>query len=202
MKTKKRMIGWTLAGALVALAAFVPVFGDDAAKDDKEQAMKKPMKMTEEQKAKLDPQAYHVLCEEGTEPAFTGMYWDTKTPGTYLCAACGAPLFSSDTKYDSGSGWPSFFAPVSDSAIGTTVDESYGMKRTEIHCAKCGGHLGHVFEDGPAPTGLRYCMNSAALRLIPKDGAMLQKSAEMEKSGSMDESKPMDASKPMKKSGK
>ena len=115
----------------------------------------------------LSPEQYHVLRNKGTERAFTGRYWKTKEPGTYVCAACGQALFSSDTKYDSGSGWPSFFAPVAAEAVDTETDLSHGMIRTEAKCGRCGSHLGHVFEDGPAPTGLRYCMNSVSLKLDP-----------------------------------
>jgi peptide-methionine (R)-S-oxide reductase len=124
----------------------------------------------EEWRKLLSPEEYHVLREKGTERAFTGRYWETKEPGTYLCAACGQELFSSDTKYESGSGWPSFFRPLKDEAVATQTDKSHGMVRTEAMCGRCGSHLGHVFEDGPAPTGLRYCMNSVSLKLKPKSG--------------------------------
>lgn len=115
----------------------------------------------------LTPEQYNVCRCGGTEPAFTGKYWDTKTPGTYHCAACDTALFSSETKYDSGSGWPSFWAPISEGAIAEKNDTSHGMVRTEILCANCESHLGHVFPDGPQPTGLRYCTNSASLHLKP-----------------------------------
>lgn len=114
---------------------------------------------------RLTPEQFHVTQEAGTERAFTGEYWDTKTPGTYRCRVCDEALFSSDTKYDSGSGWPSFTAPMDDGAVDEHRDISMGMVRTESVCAKCGAHLGHVFPDGPGETGLRYCMNSASLRL-------------------------------------
>jgi peptide-methionine (R)-S-oxide reductase len=113
----------------------------------------------------LTPEQYHVLREKGTEQAFTGEYADAHDPGMYRCAACGNPLFSSETKYESGSGWPSFYEPIAKDAVATESDRKFMMTRTEVLCAKCGGHLGHVFPDGPEPTGLRYCMNSAALKL-------------------------------------
>jgi len=118
---------------------------------------------------KLGPEKYHILREAGTERAFTGEYEQNKAPGMYKCAGCGAPLFSSETKYNSGSGWPSYYQPLDPAAVDEHSDMSHGMVRTEVRCAKCEGHLGHVFPDGPAPTGLRYCINSASLDFEEKE---------------------------------
>jgi peptide-methionine (R)-S-oxide reductase len=125
--------------------------------------------LTDQQwRERLDPIQYHVLREAGTERAFTGALWDEHRPGVYRCAGCDAPLFSSDTKFESGTGWPSFYAALDPAAVTLEHDDSYGMRRTEVRCATCGGHLGHLFPDGPRPTGERFCMNSAALKLDPK----------------------------------
>ncbi len=126
-----------------------------------------PVILTEDQwKAKLSPEAYRVLRQKGTEPAFTGDLWDNKKDGLYVCAGCGQVLFSSNAKYDSGTGWPSFFRPDDENLIKRDTDYHIGYPRTEVMCARCGGHLGHVFEDGPPPTGLRYCINSVSLGFI------------------------------------
>ena len=120
-----------------------------------------------EWRAQLSEAEYEVLREQGTERAFTGKYVDEKAGGMYRCKGCGEPVFSSETKFDSGSGWPSFYEPVEGSAVETTTDHSHGMTRTEVHCRKCGGHLGHIFPDGPQPSGQRYCINSCSLDLDP-----------------------------------
>ena len=127
----------------------------------------KVQKSDAEWRAELTPAQYHVLREKGTERAFTGEYEHSKVQGEYRCAGCGKVLFRSDEKFESGSGWPSFWAPASGDAVETDTDRSYGMMRTEVTCSDCGGHLGHVFDDGPRPTGLRYCMNGLALNFRP-----------------------------------
>jgi len=132
--------------------------------------MTEKVDLTEDEwRERLTPEQYHILREAGTERAFTGKYEQNKAPGMYACAGCGAPLFASDTKYNSGSGWPSYTAPVAPDAVDEHVDQSHGMTRTEVRCASCEGHLGHVFPDGPGPAGLRYCINSASLDFKPKE---------------------------------
>lgn len=131
--------------------------------------MAEPIEKSDEQwRRELTPEQYRILREKGTERAFTGSYWDCKTPGVYRCAGCGQPLFDSSTKYDSGSGWPSFDRPIDPDRVTEHTDRSHFMVRTEVVCSACGGHLGHVFPDGPPTTGLRYCINSAALTLDPE----------------------------------
>ena len=130
---------------------------------------RKPVaKSDEEWQKSLPPERFRILRQKGTERAFTGQYWDNHDAGTYRCAGCGEPLFSSDTKFDSGSGWPSFSAPLAQEAVAEESDTTHGMARTEVTCRACGGHLGHVFPDGPRPTGLRYCINSASLEFEKK----------------------------------
>jgi len=138
---------------------------------ESEPLMNKIEKTDAEWRAALSPEAYRVLREHGTERAGTSPLNMEKRKGVFTCAGCGKDLFASDTKFESGTGWPSFFAPIADDAVGTTEDRSWFMRRTEVHCADCGGHLGHVFPDGPKPSGLRYCMNGVAMSFKPEEKA-------------------------------
>jgi peptide-methionine (R)-S-oxide reductase len=131
--------------------------------------MEKVEKSEDQWREELSPEQYEVLRQKGTERAFSGTYWDTKDGGVYRCAGCGQELFSSETKFDSGTGWPSFYEPLESDAVATETDRSFFMRRTEVHCSRCGGHLGHIFDDGPAPTGKRFCINSCSLELDPAE---------------------------------
>jgi len=161
---------FTLASIGLAAAAGLRAKSAHANEEKMTTTIESPFEITktpEEWRKTLTPEQFHVLREHGTERAGTSPLDKTYSPGTYDCAGCDLPLFSSETKFNSGTGWPSFYQPL-DNAVANTVDKSFFMTRTEAHCRRCGGHLGHVFEDGPPPTGLRYCMNGVALKFIPK----------------------------------
>ncbi len=173
MKLRLEWFAVALGGGLLAalVVASHTLAGDATNKPTRISStnMQPPIVKTEaEWKKQLTPEQYRVLRQKGTEQAFTGEFWKTKEPGTYRCAGCGEVLFVSDAKFDSGCGWPSFSAPAGTNAVAEAADHSHGMERTEVLCPKCGGHLGHLFDDGPAPTGLRYCINSASLKFEKK----------------------------------
>ena len=151
----------------LVLVANLALAGEPGRASETRPGWKPVVRSDAEWKALLTPAQYHVLREKGTEIAFTGASWDNHRKGVYRCAACGLELFSSATKFDSGTGWPSFWQPIGKSNVRETTDHTLGMERTEVECARCGGHLGHVFDDGPKPTGLRYCMNSVSLTFVP-----------------------------------
>ncbi len=159
------LLGSLTAAGIVARGAWAGLFSHDTAQPTKEFSVHMS---NQEWKDKLSPKAYRVLREQGTERAFTSPLNDEHRHGNFYCAGCKNKLFSSEQKFNSGTGWPSFWAPVDSGAVGTTTDYKIGVARTEVHCADCGGHLGHVFEDGPKPTGLRYCMNGVAMEFKPE----------------------------------
>lgn len=155
------------AGAALGLGILASILGIRAVQAKESGEMFEITRRDEEWRALLTPEQYYVLRKKGTEPPFKNKYHDHKAAGIYLCAGCDLPLFSSEAKFDSGTGWPSFWKPIGESAIRTRTDWKLFYPRTEVHCRRCGGHLGHVFNDGPPPTGLRYCINSAALKFAP-----------------------------------
>jgi peptide-methionine (R)-S-oxide reductase len=164
MKHKFALGALAALSSLLMLGCSVQAQNTDKQPQEKTTTQTKVTKTEEEWKRTLTPTQYHVLREKGTERAFTGKYWDNHQAGTYLCAGCGKPLFASQNKFESGTGWPSFWQPLTKEAIEEHEDSAYGMVRTEVVCKNCGGHLGHVFDDGPKPTGLRYCINSVSLQ--------------------------------------
>jgi len=158
-----------LASALpLSVATCHQATGGEKVEKGKSAMSQKVTKSDDEWRKVLTSEQFHVLREKGTERAFTGAYWQSHDKALYVCAACGQELFRSDEKFDSGTGWPSFWQPAKKEAVEVDTDRAHGMVRTEVHCSRCGGHLGHVFEDGPKPTGLRYCINSAALKQVKK----------------------------------
>ncbi len=170
MERRRRQWWWAslLLLPLVALAAGAGDKPAEVPKDSTPPRADRIIQSEEAWKKQLTPEQFHVLRDKGTERAFSGKYWDHHEEGTYHCAGCGAPLFSSKAKFDSGTGWPSYWQPVSPEALELHEDKSFFMTRTEVVCARCGGHLGHVFDDGPPPTGLRYCINSVSLSFVKK----------------------------------
>ncbi len=167
MKFAVTLIALALFGALALVAAVAPASAPKAEKKGSNQVIEKVVKTEDEWKKVLTPEQFNVLRKEGTERAFTSPLNNIHEKGTFVCAACGLTLYSADQKFDSGTGWPSFWAPIDPTHITTKTDRSFFQVRTEVRCARCGGHLGHVFEDGPKPTGLRYCMNGAAMKFVP-----------------------------------